>query len=66
MNCYSVYMENKQVRVFPYSVTEQGDRARAETLALSLYAKFRDAGYASSVEWFHMCGVGRTIVGGDA
>ena len=65
MNCYSVYMDNHQVRVYAYSVLEAGDYLRAEKLALNLYDRIVGAGYSASVEQFHMCSAGKLIKGTD-
>ena len=65
MNCYSVFLNNKQIRVFHYSILERGDWKRAENLALDFADKNTQAGYPCTVEQFYMCDVGVTVSRGQ-
>ena len=65
MNCYSVFLNNTQIRVFHYSILERDDWKRAENLALDFADKNNQAGYPCTVEQFHMCGVGVTVSRGQ-
>ena len=58
MSCFAVFKNNKQVRVFHYSMLEVNDMHRAYKLALQLG---KGLGIGASVEQFHMCSVGKTI-----
>ena len=60
MFCYSVFHENKQVRVFPYE-TQGTDWQRAKTLAIELAVKAEKNGYSYTVEHFGASGVGATV-----
>ena len=61
MNCYSVFNQGKQVRVYAYSILEDGDWKRAQALAFEFADRQHNAGYPCIVELFHMCTVGKTV-----
>ena len=52
MSCYAVFLDSAQLRVYPYSVTEPGDRPRAAGLAFDFCDRMRAAGYPCRVEYF--------------
>ena len=58
MSCFAVFKNNKQVRVFHYSLFEISDMNRAHKLALQLG---KGLGHGASIEQFHMCSVGKTV-----
>ena len=58
MTCFAVFKNNKQIRVFHYSLFEINDMSRAYDLALKLG---KGLGYGASVEHFHICDVGKTV-----
>lgn len=61
MNCYAVFHNNRQLRVFPYDVRIAGDWTRAEKLAKDFADSNAKHGYPCEVELFHMCDVGKLV-----
>jgi hypothetical protein len=57
MLCYTVWLENRQLRVFPFDPFKTGDESRAFNLARQM----RDAIPTSSIEFFGFSGVGQLI-----
>jgi hypothetical protein len=62
MNCYAVFSKNKQLRVFAYSILNLTDWVRASDLAFEFAKRMHAAGYPCTVERFHMCDVGTTVL----
>ena len=58
MNCFAVFKDNRQIRVYSYQAFNPDDMNRAYKLALQLG---KGLGYGTSIEQFHMCNVGKTI-----
>ena len=58
MNCFAVFKDNKQIRVYSYQAFNPADMNRAYKLALQLG---EGLGYGASIEQFHMCSVGKTV-----
>ena len=58
MNCFAVFKDNRQIRVFHYDAFNAFDVKRAYKLAYNLAYGLNDG---ASIEQFHMCSVGKTI-----
>ena len=65
MNCYAVFLNNKQIRVFEYSILESVDWKRAEKLAFEFALKNEAAGYPCTIEQFNMCSVSKQVYNGE-
>jgi hypothetical protein len=57
MLCYTVWLHNRQLRVFPFDPFKVGDESRAFNLARQMRASIP----SSSIEFFGVSGVGQLI-----
>lgn len=62
MNCYAVFHHTRQLRVYSYDVLSLCDWTRASDLAFEFAKKMHAGGYPCTVERFHMCDVGVTVL----
>lgn len=61
MFCYALFLDNKQIKVYPYSIAHPSDEKRALGLAMAMRDAAKANGYHYTIEHFGASGVG-TIV----
>lgn len=62
MFCYAIFYQNKQIKVFPYSINGD-DWKRAKSLAIEFATKAGINGYKYTIEHFGASDVGVIVWG---